>query len=92
MASDAEKFEDRFESLKEFVDDEGRHFYIIQFEDDSGRVFRKQPSEDNYSIAEFSIRNRYAMKGMEKIADSTDFDVDEDTNTQQNLRNLMGQD
>ena len=89
MPSDADSFEDDLESFKEFVDDEGRHFYIIQFEDGSGRIFRKQPSEDENSVAEFVVRDRYAKEGMRKIASATDFDVDEDANTQENLRNLM---
>ena len=89
MPSDAETFEANFESLKEFVDDDGRHFYIMQFDDDSGRIFRKQPSEDGHSTAEFTIRDGYAMEGMRRIASATDFEVDEDRNTQQNLRNLM---
>jgi hypothetical protein len=29
MPSDADCFEDNLDSFKEFVDDEGRHFYII---------------------------------------------------------------
>jgi hypothetical protein len=89
MPSDADSFEADLESFKEFVDDEGRHFYVIQFEDGSGRILRKQPSEDENSLAEFEIRDRYAKEGMRKIAAATDFDVDEDANTQQNLRNLM---
>lgn len=89
MPSDAETFEATFESFKEFVDDDGHHFYIIQFDDDSGRIFRKQPSEDERSTAEFTIRDRFAMEGMRRIASATDFEVDKDTNTQQNLRNLM---
>lgn len=89
MPSDAENFEADFDSFKEFVDDEGRHFYVIQFEDDSGRIFRKIPSEDGNSVAEFVIRDRFAKEGMRKIASATDFDVDEDMNTQQNLRDLM---
>ncbi len=89
MPSDADSFEVNLDSFKEFVDDDGRHFYVIQFEDGSGRIFRKQPSEDGNSIAEFEIRNRYAKEGMAKIAAATDFDVNEDANTQQNLRNLM---
>ncbi|WP_207592880.1 hypothetical protein [Halomontanus rarus] len=90
MPSDADKFEDNLDSFKEFVDDEGRHFYVMQFEDDSGRIFRKKPSEDENSVAEFDIRRRFAKEGMRMIASATDFDIDEDANTQQNLRNLMG--
>lgn len=89
MPSDADTFEANLRSFKEFVDDDGRHFYVIQFEDDSGRVFRKQPSEESHSIAKFSLRNRYAAEAMRKIASATDFEFDEDANTQQNLRNLM---
>lgn len=89
MPSNADRFEDDLNSFKEFVDDEGRHFYIVQFEDGSGRVFRQQQSEDENSVGEFVIRDRYAKEGMRKIAAATDFEVDEDANTQQNLRNLM---
>lgn len=89
MPSDADRFEDNLDSFKEFVDDEGRHFYIIQFEDGSGRIFRQQQSEDEDSLAEFVVRDRYAKEGMRKIAAATDFEVDEDANTQQNLRTLM---
>jgi hypothetical protein len=89
MASDAETFEQNLESFKEFVDEEGQHYYVIQFKDDSGRIFKKQPSEDGYSIAEFTIRDGFAMEGMRRIASATDFEVDEGQNTQQNLRSLM---
>jgi predicted nuclease of restriction endonuclease-like (RecB) superfamily len=91
MPSDAERFESDFRSFKEFVDDEGRHFYVIQFEDDSGRILRKRNSDDGDSMAEFVIRDGFAMEGMRKIASATDFEVDEESNTQQNLRNLMGE-
>lgn len=89
MPSDADQFEADFDSLKEFVDDDGRHFFVIQFEDGSGRFFRKQPSEGHNSISEFTLRGNYAMEGMRKIASATAFKVDESANTQQNLRRLM---
>lgn len=89
MPSDAQNFVAKFDTLKEFVDDEGRHFYVIQFKDNSGRILRKKPSEDKESMAEFVIRDRFAMEGMRKIASATDFEVDKETNTRQNLRNLM---
>ena len=89
MPSDAENFEEDFETMKEFVDDEGRHFYVIQFEDGSGRIFRKKQSPDEKSIAEFVIRRRFAMEGMRLIASATDFSVDEGANTQQNFHNLL---
>jgi len=89
MASEAQIFERSLESFKEFVDDEGHHFYVMQFSDDSGRIFKKQPSEDGYAMAEFTIRGGFAMEGMRNIASATDFEVDETANTQQNLRNLM---
>lgn len=89
MPSDADRFEDNLDSFKQFADDEGRHFYIIQFEDGSGRIFRQQQSGDGDSLAEFVVRDRYAKEGMRKIAAATDFEVDEDANTQQNLRTLM---
>ena len=89
MPSDADRFESAVDGFKEFVDDDGRHFYVLQFEDDSGRILRKQPSEDDHSVAEFVIRDRFAKEGMRMIASATDFDVDEDANTQQNLSDLM---
>jgi hypothetical protein len=89
MPSDADNFEADLESFKEFVDDDGRHFYVIQFKDNSGRILRKQPSEDRRSVGEFTIRNGFAMEGMRKIALATDFEVDESANTQQNLSDLM---
>lgn len=89
MPSQADTFEEMVDSFKEFVDDEGQHFYVMQFEDDSGRIFRKQPSKDEDSIAEFTIRDMFAKEGMRRIAESTDFEFDGTSNTQQNLRNLM---
>jgi len=90
MPSDAEAFEDELESFKESVDDDGRHFYVMKFTDDSGRIFRKRPSRDDRSIADVTIRDMYAREGMRKISDTTDFEFDETSNTQQNLRKLMG--
>jgi hypothetical protein len=78
-----------FDALKKFVDDDGRHFYVIQFENDSGRVFRKTQSDDDTSIAELVPHDESAMECMRMIASATDFDVEEAANTQQNLRRLM---
>lgn len=89
MSSDAKDFEDTVDSLKEFVDEDGHHYYIIQFKDDSGRVFRKKRSEDETSIAEFVIRDQHGMEAMRQIASATDFEFDGERNTRQNLRNLM---
>ncbi|WP_136689098.1 hypothetical protein [Halorhabdus amylolytica] len=89
MTSDADMFEGDLKSFKEFVDERGCHFYVIQFEDGSGRIFRKQPSEDSHSIAEFTLRDRYAREAMRRIASATEFEFNEESNTQQNLRNLM---
>lgn len=89
MPSDADVFEANFESFREFVDEDGCHFYVIQFDDGSGRIFKKQPSDDGRSTAEFVIREEFAMEGMRRIASATDFEVDEEANTQQNLRNLL---
>jgi hypothetical protein len=91
MPSVASTFEADLKCFKEFVDDDGCLFYVIQFKDDSGRVFKKHPSEDSYSIAEFALRDRYAKEAMRRIASATDFEFDEDANTQQNLRNLMSE-
>jgi hypothetical protein len=89
MPSDADAFEATLESFEEFVDDGGRHFYIVKFEDDSGRVFRKQPSANAHSLAEFVLRDRYTKAAMRSIGAATEFEFDDDTNTQQNLRNLF---
>jgi hypothetical protein len=89
MGSVADSFEEDLKAFKQFVGDDGRHFYVMQFEDHSGRVFVKRPTEDGRSVADFEIRSMYAMEAMRKIASSTDFEVDKDANTQQNLRNLM---
>ncbi|WP_336331072.1 hypothetical protein [Haloarcula sp. CGMCC 1.2071] len=89
MPSDADLFEANMASFKEFVDDDGHHFYVMKFEDDSGRVFKKQPSDDSRSMAEFKLRDQYTKDAMRKIASSTDFEFDESANTQQNLRNLL---
>lgn len=91
MPSDADRFEDDFEAMKEFVDDEGNHYSVIQFADDSGRVFRRRPSLDDTSIAEFVQHDLSAIGCMRNIAVATDFEVDEDTNTQRNLVELMSE-
>lgn len=90
MPSDADQFEADFDSMKEFVDQDGRHYFVIKFNDDSGRIFRKRPSEDGRSIAEFVVRDRFAKEGMRRIDSAIDFGYDEEANTQHNLRNLMG--
>jgi hypothetical protein len=41
MTSDANEFEESFDSMEEFVDGDGRHFSVIYFDDGSGLVFRK---------------------------------------------------
>lgn len=89
MPSHADEFEERLEAFKEFVDEDGRHFFVIQFEDDSGRILRKKPSTDEKSVAEFVIRDRFAADGMRMIASATEFDFNEERNTQQNLHKLM---
>jgi len=40
MPSDANDFVEKLDSFKEFSDDKGGHYLVIQFEDDSGRVFK----------------------------------------------------
>lgn len=89
MPSDANEFVGRLDSFKEFSDDKGGHYLVIKFEDDSGRVFKKQPSDDNRSIAELEISDRETRNVMRRISQATDFEFDENANTQQNLRQLM---
>lgn len=89
MPSVADRFESDLKSFKEFVDENGRHYYVMQFDDDSGRVFMKQPSEDGNSTTDLDLRERGAREAMRNIASSTDFEFNEEANTQQNLRNLM---
>ena len=89
MPSDANDFVEKLDSFKEFSDDKGGHYLVIQFEDDSGRVFKKQPSEDNRSIAELEICAGHTRNAMRRISEATDFEFNEDMNTQQNLRHLM---
>jgi len=89
MPSAADKFMTDLKSFKEFLGEHGRHYYVMQFDDDSGRVFMKQPSEDGNSTADLPLRERGAREAMRNIASSTDFEFDEEANTQQNLRNLM---
>jgi hypothetical protein len=89
MASDAEDFKEKLSSFKEFNDAEGGHYLIIQFEDDSGLVFEKQPTDNDQAIAEISPLYRGLMDAMRSIEEGTDFEVNEDRNTQQNLRSLM---
>jgi hypothetical protein len=89
MGSDAEAFKENLTSFKEFSDGNGGHYLMMQFEDDSGLVFEKQSSGKGLAIAEFSPINRGVMDSMRSIAEGTDFEVNEDRNTQQNLRGLM---
>ncbi len=89
MPSDANDFIEKLDSFKEFSDDKGGHYLVIQFEDNSGRVFKKQPSDDNRSIAELEICTGQTRNAMRRISEATDFEFDESSNTQQNLRHLM---
>jgi hypothetical protein len=88
MGSDAEEFTRKLESFREFSDGSGGHYLILQFEDDSGLVFEKHPS-DGLAIAELSPVYRGLMDSMRRIGAGTDFEVNEDRNTRQNLRRLM---
>ena len=89
MPSDANDFVEKLDSFKEFSDHQGGHYLVMQFEDDSGRVFRKRPSSDDRSIAELEISAGQTRNVMRRISESTDFEFNEDQNTQQNLRHLM---
>lgn len=89
MGSDAEEFKERLGSFKEFSDGYGGHYLIMQFEDDSGLVFEKQPNDGSLSVSELSPVYRGLMDSMRSIAEGTDFEVKENRNTQQNLRRLM---
>jgi hypothetical protein len=91
MASEAQKFEERLDGLKEFVDDEGRQYVVMKFTDDSGRVFQKTPTDDGVALAEFTIQSQGAKQAMENISSATDFEFNPEANTQQNLRNLMSE-
>jgi len=89
MGSDAEEFKQRLDSFKEFSDGNGGHYLIMQFEDDSGLVFEKQPNDGSLAVSELSPVYRGLMDSMRSIAEGTDFEVKENRNTQQNLRRLM---
>ena len=89
MPSDADAFVDNLDSFKEFSDDTGGHYFIMKFDDDSGRVLQKQPSEDSYAVAEFEICERSGKDAMRRISEATGFEFDETANTQQNFRHLM---
>ncbi|WP_200531814.1 hypothetical protein [Halorubrum sp. LN27] len=91
MSSDANDFIEKLSSFKEFSDDKGGHYFVIQFEDDSGRVFKKQASDGNHSIAELEICEGHTRDAMRRISEATDFEFSEDSNTQQNLRHLMNE-
>lgn len=89
MSSNGNGFVGKLDCFKEFSDDQGGHYLVMQFEDDSGRVFRKRPSDDNRSIAELEICAGQTRNGMRRISEATDFEFNKDKNTQQNLRHLM---
>jgi hypothetical protein len=89
MGSDAEQFKEKLSAFKEYSDGNGGHYLMMQFEDDSGLVFEKQPSDGSLAIAELSPVYRGLMGSMRSIAEGTDFEVKENRNTQQNLRRLM---
>ena len=89
MGSDAEEFKEKLSSFKEIGDGNGGHYLIMQFEDDSGLVFEKQSSDGDLAIAELSPVHQGLMGSMRSIAEGTHFNVNEDRNTQQNLRGLM---
>lgn len=89
MGSDAEEFKQKLSSFKEFSDGNAGHYLIMQFEDDSGLVFKKQSSDGDLAIAELSPLYRGLMDSMRSIAEGTDFQLKEDRNTRQNLRGLM---
>lgn len=89
MGSDAEEFKEKLTSFKEFRDGTGGHYLMMQFKDDSGLVFEKRASDGDIAIAELSPVNRGLMDSMRTIAEGTDFEVNENRNTQQNLRRLM---
>ncbi len=89
MGSDADRFKEKLRTFKEFSDGNGGHYLMMQFEDDSGVVFEKHTSDAGLAIAELSPVSRGLMGSMRSIAEGTDFKVNEDRNTQQNLRKLM---
>lgn len=89
MGSEAEEFKEKLSSFKEFSDGSGGHYLMMQFEDDSGVVFKKQSNDGNLAIAEISPVYRGLMDSMRNIAEGTDFEVKQDRNSQQNLRRLM---
>jgi len=89
MGSDAEEFRETLSMFTEFNDSNGGHYLIMQFEDDSGLVFEKQSSDGGPAIAELSPVYRGLMDSMRSIAEGTDFEINEDRNTQQNLPRLM---
>jgi hypothetical protein len=41
------------------------------------------------SIAEFTVRDRYGREAMRNIASTTEFEFDDEMNTQQHFRKLM---
>ncbi|WP_049910869.1 hypothetical protein [Halorubrum coriense] len=89
MGSDADRFKEKLSGFKELSDGNGGHYLIMQFEDDSGVVFEKQSSDGGPTVAELSPVSYGLMDSMRSIAEGTDFEVNENRNTQQNLRKLM---
>lgn len=89
MPSDANDFVEMRDSFKEFSNEKGGHYHVIQFEDDSGRVFRKRPSDDDRSIAALEICAGQTRDAMRRVSEATSFEFHEEMNTQQNLRHLM---
>lgn len=49
---------------------------MIQFEDDSGRILRKDESDDDFSLAEFTLRDEPDTESMRKLASESDFKFD----------------
>jgi len=50
--SEAEAFKERGRG-KEFIDEEGRHFILLQFPDGSGVVLKKEKSDGPLSVAKY---------------------------------------
>lgn len=87
MTSAAQEFkEDGL--IKEFVDNDGRHYYVIQFGDDSGLVFRKVRSEDDRSVSDFVLRDEPVKQSIRNIAAANGLDISQG-NTQHMLRSLL---
>lgn len=87
MASTAQEFKSSG-TMKEFVDDEGRHFYVIQFANDSGLVFRKTKNDSGSAVAEFTLRDESVTASIQTIASANGITISEG-NTQHKLRQLL---